>query len=676
MTLRLALVSPMPPSRSGIADYSEALAGALRPLAEVTVIASAPPEFDPNIYDAVVYQMGNNPHHCFVYDLALRHPGTVVLHEGNLHHLIADMTVARGDWDSYLREVEHEGGAPALVHARRAKALEVGPDYEGLPMIRRLLERSKAVVVHSRCVEEQVRRAGFQGPVARIPHAAWIPEVDRLAYRSRLGLDESTPLVGIFGFLKPYKRIEESLRAFRRLLKVEPAAKLILAGEPHPSHPLTPLIRTLDLQASVRLLGFVPIEDFTGYMAACDIVLNLRHPTVGESSGSLLRALGLGKAVLVSDVGSFRELPDEVCLKVPVDATEEDVVFEYLNLLVSRPSVAAALGAKARQWVGKELRWEQAAARYADFLRAVANGSAPLCEQSPVAAPAAPAASVEPTPAAVCQPPPPPVEVSEEYILGWAPQGSDARAYAETHLTRLEKTLSITPRGGPQDRVLEMGAYLQLTPALRSRLGYGTVRGCYYGRLGEVEHKSAASESGEVFECDIDLFDAERDPFPYPDGHFATVLCCELIEHLAADPMHMMSEINRILRDGGHLVLTTPNLASTRSISALLLGYHPGLFSVYLRPAAEGGPHDARHHREYTPIEIHLLMEDAGFDVTLLDTGPFRETPRPDLGWVVHLLRRYRLATDLRGDGIYAVGRKSRAVKNRYPAWLYTQPPS
>ena len=89
----------------------------------------------------------------------------------------------------------------------------------------------------------------------------------------------------------------------------------------------------------MRVLGFTPIEEFVGYIAACDIVLNLRYPTVGENSGTLMRALGLGKAVLVSDVGSFCEYPDDICLKVPVDAAEEDTLFEYLNLLVSRPEV-------------------------------------------------------------------------------------------------------------------------------------------------------------------------------------------------------------------------------------------------------------------------------------------------------------------------------------------------
>ena len=108
----------------------------------------------------------------------------------------------------------------------------------------------------------------------------------------------------------------------------------------------------MGLSAHVRILGFAPIEDFVGYLGACDIVLNLRYPTVGESSGTLLRRSGLGKAVMVSEVGSFAEFPEDVCLKVPVGAGEEDLIFEYLNLLVSRPEVAQALGANAARLRG------------------------------------------------------------------------------------------------------------------------------------------------------------------------------------------------------------------------------------------------------------------------------------------------------------------------------------
>ena len=88
--------------------------------------------------------------------------------------------------------------------------------------------------------------------------------------------------------------------------------------------------------------------------------------------------------------------------------------------------------------------------------------------------------------------------------------------------------------------------------------------------------------------------------------------------------MHMMIEINRILKLGGHLVLTTPNIASLRAVAGILQGFHPMLFPAYIRPR-ESGEVDARHNREYTASEIRALLEISGFEVTLLETGPFRE---------------------------------------------------
>ena len=181
------------------------------------------------------------------------------------------------------------------------------------------------------------------------------------------------------------------------------------------------------------------------------------------------------------------------------------------------------------------------------------------------------------------------------------------------------------------------------------------------------------SAEGETFECDIDHFDAEKDRFPYPDDHFSTVLCGELIEHLFEDPMHLMSEVNRILKPGGHLVLTTPNIAALRGISAILQGYHPGLLPR-LHPAGGGtGEVDARHNREYTPREIHQLLENSGFEVTLLETGEFRDEPHPEFGWV-HAPAGALPAgapTCAATASTRWAGRPG-AVRERYPGWLYS----
>ena len=652
--MRIALFSPLPPSKSGIADYSAAVLEPLARLAQVEAFDSVPAGFDSSGFDVCVYQLGNNPFHTFAYEAALRHPGVIVLHEANLHHLIADRTIRRGDWDGYLREVELNGGAGALEYARRhVRTLERGPDYD-MPMLRGILARARGVIVHSQAVAAVVREHGFSGPIGVIPHGAWIEpgsDARRMTYRSRLGLDERAPLIGIFGFLKPYKRITESLRAFRRLIQVIPEARLILVGEAHEELHLASMIHSMQLPAHVRHIDFAPIQDFNGYIAASDIVLNLRYPTVGESSGTLLRAFGMGKAVVVSAVGSFLEYPDSICLKAPVDSSEDEHLFSYLNLLASRPEVARALGERAQAWVQRECGWGIVAAAYRDFLESVIEGK-PLA-QATVTSAAPPVAQVE---------------VRPQEIEEWASENS-SRAYVESHLTRLQKTLAITPSGGPEDRVLEMGAYLQITPALKNRLGYGEVRGCYYGPAGQVDHRTVTSESGETFACEIDLFDAEKDCFPYPNESYSTVLCCELLEHLASDPMHMMLEIHRILKPGGSLVLTTPNLASLRSLAGILQGFNPQLFSSFIRP--RNGVVDARHAREYTPYELRKLLEDSGFEVTLLETGPFREEPKPEYAWVEHLLDRYLLSREHRGDGIYIVGRKAGQPRERYPAWLY-----
>ncbi|HVZ35553.1 MAG TPA: methyltransferase domain-containing protein, partial [Polyangiaceae bacterium] len=438
-----------------------------------------------------------------------------------------------------------------------------------------------------------------------------------------------------------------------------PHARMILVGEPHPEFPIEPMIRSMGLSSHVRVLGFTPIEEFVGYLGACDIVLNLRDPTVGESSGTLLRSLGLGKAVLVSEVGSFQEFPEDVCLKVPVGAGEEDLIFEYLNLLVSRPEVAGALGARAKQYVAEECNWAKVAREYSAFLESTTLGHALPDGRASVL-------STEPRPSGSG----PHLPHLDQYLVGWA-ESPAARGYLETHQTRLVKTLEMTPPGGPCDRVLEMGAYLQITPALHTKLGYGSVRGCYYGKLGRTDHRVVISAEGERFECDIDHFDAEHDRFPYEDQSFSTVLCCELIEHLFEDPMHLLSEVNRILKPGGHFLVTTPNVVALRGLSAILQGYHPGFFHAYIRPS-ESGEVDARHNREYTPREIHKLLENSGFEVVRLETGEFRDEPHPEFGWVRHLLEQYRLDTDLRGDGIYALGRKTGAVRDRYPDWLYS----
>ena len=120
---------------------------------------------------------------------------------------------------------------------------------------------------------------------------------------------------------------------------------------------------------------------------------------------------------------------------------------------------------------------------------------------------------------------------AEQALRQLAVSGNAALAYFEKHLPRLARTLTLVPLPKASSRILELGCYMQITPFLKRLCGYSEVRGSHYGPLGVSEMKTA-SAGGELFTVTVDLFDAERDDYPYKDGTFETLLACEVIEHL------------------------------------------------------------------------------------------------------------------------------------------------
>ena len=108
-------------------------------------------------------------------------------------------------------------------------------------------------------------------------------------------------------------------------------------------------------------------------MRACDVLVNLRFPTMGETSGSVIRGLSLGKALVVSDVGWFAELPDGVALKIPVDDYEVPLLEAALGFAAEHRD---ALGAAARAYVDREHALDRAADAYVAALEVAARGDA------------------------------------------------------------------------------------------------------------------------------------------------------------------------------------------------------------------------------------------------------------------------------------------------------------
>jgi SAM-dependent methyltransferase len=251
-------------------------------------------------------------------------------------------------------------------------------------------------------------------------------------------------------------------------------------------------------------------------------------------------------------------------------------------------------------------------------------------------------------------------------------QPSDAaRQYLEIHVPRIGRTLGLVPPPQSSGRVLELGAYMQMTPALQCVLGYREVRGAYYGSPGRTDEKRVTVGGEEVFRCFVDLFDAEKDRYPYPDGHFETVLACEIYEHLLHDPMHMLLEIHRVLEEGGALILTTPNVVSFTAVARVLeQSGNPQIFSKYADPRGEFADAEIPHVREYTPKELREAVEAAGFEIQSLFTEVI-----PGYGTEARMrdfLERNSYSTDFRGEQLYCVARKRSSLPVvRYPGFLY-----
>lgn len=395
--MRVAYFSPLPPVRSGIADYSAELLPHLAEHLELELFVDEGARVDPSLssrfpvrgdrafpalqeagrFDAVLYHVGNNPdYHARTWRTLLRHPGIVVLHEYVLHHLVRGMTLARGDLEGYVEEMRYAYGRTGEALARRSVGTGIPLDVWSYPLFERVVDRSLGLIVHNDCTRERVLASRPAARVAKVPHHLSLREleeagaVSREEARAALGLPPDAFVAASFGFVTPAKRLDVALRAFARLRREVPDAVYLLVGEVSPYYDFASVL-TPELSPGVVLVGHTELPEFLRYMAAADVTVNLRYPSAGETSGTLIRLLGLGKAVIVSNTGAFAEVPDGCCAKVDLDETEEELLLSYLLRLARDPGLRARMGENARRHVRTHHTLEGSARGYADFVREV-----------------------------------------------------------------------------------------------------------------------------------------------------------------------------------------------------------------------------------------------------------------------------------------------------------------
>jgi len=409
---RLAMVSPLPPRGSGIADYTASLVdvlrreyridlfhdGAYEPLPSLADpdLASADARMLPRLaslrdYRAIGYQMGNSRFHQYFYPLMLKYPGVVTLHDfclAGFHQAYGYMYGVPPD--HFTSELEH-GHSGRYADVIPMLTPRIGPSEaltracaeRGLWVNRRVFEAAESVIVHSPWCVERAREQSpaFAEKSVVVPMGTTLARVDherRAATRSRFGLPADALILASFGYVHPDKMNAEAITAFASVSKDDPRAIIAFVGQEADGGEARTRAESLGLGDRVRFLGRRPLDDFHALAEACDVGVNLRRPpTNGETSAALLDLIRWGVPTIVTDVATFADYPDAIVSKV--DWTRGQPALDHaMRSLVLDPSRRQSLGMSAHEHVRRTHQWPDVAAMYAEVIeRAYASRRSP-----------------------------------------------------------------------------------------------------------------------------------------------------------------------------------------------------------------------------------------------------------------------------------------------------------
>jgi glycosyltransferase involved in cell wall biosynthesis len=384
------LVTPWPPQPNGIADYAFELAR--HSATPITVVTQAlNPTLPPGPVRVLsdreteagrclargpnVFHFGNNPDHVFAVPLFLRHGGVAVVHDATLHYLAECVdAVVPGFFDAALTDEQPAHGVE-ITRLWRLPGFKRLLDYQELKMLA-WLGSARAVVVHSRFAERIIgpRLPGM--PIHVVPHFAYPSAIGLdglasrgLAARDALDLGRDRFIVTTLGFVTANKQYEAVIRA---ILQMPPVSRrrviFVVAGQMRPQeYDLARVIAQLGAKDHVMLMGFLAEDRMRDILLASDLICNLRYPTFGESSGSLSRALGLGCGIVITDSGSYAELPPDTCFRIPAKADPSTELAALFGALMSDPGILLGRRTAAQAHARDDLAPARIALRYEEI---------------------------------------------------------------------------------------------------------------------------------------------------------------------------------------------------------------------------------------------------------------------------------------------------------------------
>lgn len=401
---KIALLTPLHPQKTGVADYIEEMLPYLRKAFgneyQIDLFADNCKPNNKDIvshhkilemdlyedvrkdYNITIYQIGNSCFHFKIYKLALKYPGIVVLHDYAIHHMVAAMFLEQMKNDTaYLEEVRYNHGQEARDLAfKRLTNGELGlweTNAVEYPMSRRVISASLGVIVFSQFAKENLERYACDVPIHRVylhcgGKCEKCSDKERDAARARLNIDvvSDETVIGVFGFVGRAKRPFSILAAVNNLMQQGKKIKLIYVGQLQDDcKDLPKCAERMGLASQIRFTGFTTHEEFQDYLLASDICISLRYPTMGETSGVLMRALSKGKPSIVTNIGTFQEFSDDMVIKIGHGESEIDELTQSIEKLIEDKVFRSKISANSLQYASEHLEIGSTAHSVVQFIK-------------------------------------------------------------------------------------------------------------------------------------------------------------------------------------------------------------------------------------------------------------------------------------------------------------------
>jgi len=353
---RALLTTPLPPLETGLATYAIRVLDGTSDLIDWTVAYT--PGSDPGNLPADmtsipvaeldeparirIFQLGNSPH-CFdVLSALYRFGGAGLFHEVHLHHMIRHCCLERGLLPEYSRELRFEYGPSAeavekLLSIPPSDEAEYDARLKRYPLIARAVHACSSLVCLNGYAASVLRGRGkmvttIRHPLSRLP--------DRLESMEKPG----DPVIGMAGGFHYGRNLESVIEAVSILRRSCPDAVLLLAGGDYPEG-LPDWV--------VRAPGRLPEREYQQWIRVMDVAVDIRHPPLGETSGSLLEVMRAGVPAVISASGAFNTLPSDSVLRVPVDNLVHGTAAS-LELLLARDDLRQSMSETSKAWASEQ----------------------------------------------------------------------------------------------------------------------------------------------------------------------------------------------------------------------------------------------------------------------------------------------------------------------------------